>query len=78
MRAFSPRSDPYYPFALVDLRDADLAASNVTHGYQLAATPVHIDGEDIDRFSERWMTRLAQAAMGGLQEPSVLPEPVNQ
>jgi hypothetical protein len=62
------------PFALDDLQDADLAASNVMHMYQHAAKPAPIDDENFDRFCDRWMERLAMAAQGQLRHPDRLPE----
>jgi serine/threonine-protein kinase len=67
------RQATYVPFALGDLGAADAAASPGQSEYQLAATPVPIDGEDIDQFRDRWMKLLAKAAKGQLRSPRHLP-----
>ena len=65
-------SDP--PFALIALRDADLAASNVLHNFQLA-TPIRpIDDEDFEIFCDRWLGYFALAAGGRMGYPGHLPE----
>jgi hypothetical protein len=65
--------DSISPFA-VDLKDADIAAGPGLTPYQLANKPTPIDGEDFDSFCERWIDRLAKAALGLLQRPNQLPE----
>jgi hypothetical protein len=67
-------SPPVNPFAIDDLVDADLAASRITHAYQLAAQPSPIDDEEAEDFLRRWMDRLAKASLGNLQHPPRLPE----
>ncbi len=63
-----------YPFALMDVEDADLAASGIMHVYLHAAVPTPIDDEHIEDFFRRWADRLAAAAQVSLQYPSRLPE----
>ncbi len=63
-----------YPFALSDVEDADIAASNITHVFQHAAVPTPIDDEHFEAFLARWIARLAAAAQVQLQYPSHLPE----
>ncbi len=55
------------------IRDADLAASNVTHVYQLAFGPIAIDDENEEDFIERWAALLGLASQGKLGHPEALP-----
>lgn len=66
--------DPYGVSNRGELQDADFAAAPVMHSVQHAATPKPIDGEHVDDFIGRWISRLAEAAMNRLQRPSQLPE----
>lgn len=61
------------PFALKDLKDADLAAAPGMHNVELAAKPRPIDDEDSENFYNRWMSLLAKAYQGQLRHPSSLP-----
>jgi hypothetical protein len=74
MRTFSPETRWDYPFALDELPEADLAASNIMHVYQHAARPMPIEDEDFTAFCDRWMAKLALAAEGRLTTPGTLPE----
>jgi len=74
---WSSRGRIFEPFGISNisqLRDADYAASNILHSVQHAATPKPIDGEYVEEFMKRWMTRLAEAAIQRLQKPRSLPE----
>jgi len=55
-------------------RDADYAASNTMHVWQLAHPPRSLRGVGRDDFIERWIEHFAAAATGRLQTPSRLPE----
>lgn len=61
------------PFNLGPGPDADLAASQVVHTYQLAANAKAIDSEDFEAFCDRWMMLFAQAASSRLEHPRSLP-----
>lgn len=63
----------FQPFACSDLRDADLAASKVTHNVSIAFGPLPIDDEREDDFHERWIWLLVQSINGRLKYPSSLP-----
>lgn len=63
----------FEPTALIDLEDADLAASMVMHMFSLAAKPCPIDDEDTESFIERWSRLLALAYSGQLERPRYLP-----
>lgn len=56
-------------------RDADLAASNVTHTWNHAHPPRSLCGDGRSEFIERWLGFLALASTGRLLPPSTLPEP---
>ena len=74
---WSGKRGQYEPFGvskLSELQDADYAASQVTHTVQHAAPPKPIDGERTEEFIERWVARLADAAVKRLQRPRSLPE----
>jgi serine/threonine-protein kinase len=71
------RAESVSPYSLArSPRDADLAASNVMHTYQLAFGPAAIDDEDEEEFIERWAALLALGAQGKLGHPRGLPLPV--
>jgi serine/threonine-protein kinase len=70
-RAFS--GDPYAPFALTEVRDADLAAGKGMHSCQIAWGPEAIDDENLDEFCGRWAALLARAVDGMLSRPRNLP-----
>jgi serine/threonine protein kinase len=63
----------HQPFALGPDRDADYAASNITHSVVLAFGPTPIDGEDEDEFHSRWALLFAMASKRQLRQPSTLP-----
>jgi serine/threonine-protein kinase len=63
----------HQPFALGPGRDADYAASSITHSVNFAFGPVPIDGEDEDEFHSRWATLFSMACQGRLRQPSSLP-----
>jgi eukaryotic-like serine/threonine-protein kinase len=74
---WSGSRDEYYPFGISkhsELRDADYAASQVTHTVCFAAAPRPIDGEYTEEFIARWIERLAEASVKRLQRPGSLPE----
>lgn len=54
-------------------RDADFAASNISHTVNLAFGPLPIDDEKEDDFHERWLWLLSTAATGRLRSPSSIP-----
>jgi hypothetical protein len=75
--SLGPTTRIFEPFGIddqADLRVADLAASNVISHFGLAQEPEPIDGEYLDKFIQRWSTRLAHASRRALQRPSHLPE----
>jgi eukaryotic-like serine/threonine-protein kinase len=61
------------PFALGPGRDADYAASSITHSVNLAFGPCAIDGEDEDEFHSRWALLFSMASKRQLRQPSSLP-----
>jgi serine/threonine-protein kinase len=61
------------PFALDDLHEADIAASNITGLYCIAFGPRAIDDENEDSFHDRWADLFSKAAVGQLTHPSSLP-----
>lgn len=63
----------YQPYAVTDIKNADLAASNITAEIQFGSSPKFIDYEFIDNFCARWGDLFAQAALGQLRHPSRLP-----
>jgi hypothetical protein len=68
------RAEAAAPYSLArSIRDADLAASNVMHVYQLAFGPTAIDDEDEEDFAERWAALLGLASQGKLGHPRYLP-----
>lgn len=71
--AFSRNQRRYEPYFLDDTNAADLAASRVMSGYQIAWGPAPIDDEDVEAFYERWADLFASAVRGQLQHPSHLP-----
>jgi serine/threonine-protein kinase len=71
--AFSRHQPRYEPYFLDDINAADLAASRVMSGYQIAWGPSPIDDEDVEAFYERWADLFARAVRGQLQHPSHLP-----
>lgn len=66
--------DPYGVSSRSEIQDTDFAASPAMHTVQHAATPKPIDGEHVDEFIGRWISRLAEASLNRLQRPSQLPE----
>jgi eukaryotic-like serine/threonine-protein kinase len=73
--SLSPRKGaiPFEPHAVTNIRDADLAASVISHTIAFAAKPRTIDDEDSDDFCDRWADILARAYHGQLRMPSHLP-----
>lgn len=64
----------FEPFHLIDdVKQADLAASNVMGTINIAFGPAPIDDDAKRDFFERWAERLALAATGSLRPPSSLP-----
>ena len=62
------------PFALEGYKaDIDLALGNIMHTVNVAYGPLPIDGEDEERFIERWMGLVAKAATGDLSKPNSMP-----
>jgi len=61
------------PFALRNLSDADLAASNIMGAYQIAYGPKVVDDEGFEDFCQRWAELLATAARASLIHPRRLP-----
>ena len=51
----------HQPFALGPGKDADYAASNISHSVNFAIGPVPIDGEDEDDFHSRWALLFSMA-----------------
>jgi serine/threonine protein kinase len=70
---FEWRGDRHQPFALGPDRDADYAASNITHSVSLAFGPQAIDGENEDEFHQRWALLFSMACKRRLRQPSTLP-----
>lgn len=71
------KTKKHEPYAIVsesEFRDADFAASNVSHNVNHAFPPKIIDGEYMQEFIERWSERLASAATNNLGRPMRLPE----
>lgn len=73
-RGLSQGPEPFGFRNAADVRDADLAASNIVSGIQLAAQPVAVDDEAAEGFLRRWRARLAQAASSAMPMPGSLPE----
>lgn len=71
--AFSRDQRKYEPYFFDDINAADLAASQVMSGYQIAWGPAPIDDEDVEAFYERWADLFARAVRGQLQHPGTLP-----
>lgn len=71
--AFSRNRPRYEPYFLDDTNAADIAASPVMSGYQIAWGPAPIDDEDVEAFYERWADLFARAVRGQIQHPSRLP-----
>jgi serine/threonine-protein kinase len=68
------KAEALAPYSLArSIMDADLAASNVMHVYQLAFGPTAIDDEDEEDFTERWAALLGLASQGKLGHPRGLP-----
>lgn len=67
------REERMAPYALTEIRDADLAAAPIMHAYQIAWGPNPLDDEDAREFCERWAALLALAAQGRLEHPRRLP-----
>lgn len=65
----------FTPFAIENIEDADYAASNIVHTYQIAWGPRPIDHEDIEDFYNRWTKLFANALEGKLRHPRSLPLP---
>lgn len=63
----------FTPFALDDLKDADIAVAQTIGWCYVAEGPKPIDGEDERSFIQRWCERLAKAAEGRLGCPNRLP-----
>lgn len=72
---FAPfQAEPVAPYPLTNqVRDAVLAAAPGLHSYQIAYGPIPVDGEDAERFYERWALLFAAASQGKLSHPSSLP-----
>lgn len=70
-----PRQDklPFEPHAVDNIKDADLAASRISHSISIATKPRPIDDEDADSFCDRWAEILAKAYHGKLEYPRNLP-----
>lgn len=49
------------PYAVSDLRDADMAAGGGLHNVEIESGPTPIDGEDAEAFIDRWLHRLSEA-----------------
>ena len=66
--------EPDEPFAL-ECHDKDFfqALSPAIHTISVAYGPLAIDGEDQADFSERWLSLVARAATGKLQQPQSMP-----
>lgn len=63
----------FEPYAENPGRNADLAASNISHTVKLAFGPIAIDDEKEEEFHERWIWLLSKAAVGQLRGPSQMP-----
>ena len=73
LNPFSRKQRLDQPFALHPGKEADFAASPGLVEYQFGAKPKPVDDEDFEAFCDRWMSLLADAAVGKLQQPSRLP-----
>jgi serine/threonine-protein kinase len=62
------------PYAL-ELHEADFfqALSPAMHSVEVAYAPMPIDGEDEDKFIQRWLGLVAKAATGALARPRMMP-----
>jgi hypothetical protein len=70
---WSWRGSEFEPHAELPGRDADLAASKITHSLSFAFGPVPIDDEHEEAFHDRWIWLLSKAAIGQLRRPSSMP-----
>ncbi|MBX3489356.1 serine/threonine-protein kinase [Parvibaculum sp.] len=62
------------PFAIPDCnKDLHDALSNAISAVSVAYGPMPIDGEDEEKFFERWQTLVAKAIVGELRRPSSMP-----
>jgi serine/threonine protein kinase len=68
------KATPYGISSRNSIRDADFAASNITHSTNLAYQPRLSDQAHADQFIDRWQRFLADAATGAYRPPSRLPE----
>jgi len=65
------------PFAIDNIEDADYAASNFMHIYQIAWGPRPIDQVDSEDFYNRWEVLFANALNRRLTHPTRMPIPKN-
>ncbi|HJV70039.1 serine/threonine-protein kinase [Ideonella sp.] len=63
------------PCLLPPGRDADYAAANVMHVWNIAHSPYRLGDGGREQFIERWIARFVAVASGSYQRPSMLPEP---
>ncbi|MFC1476162.1 serine/threonine-protein kinase [Candidatus Zixiibacteriota bacterium] len=66
--------DPFGISTQNQIIDADYAAAPISHTVGQANKPVPIDGENLNAFIDRWLSRLAAASRNMLQRPGRLPE----
>lgn len=74
---FLGQSDSWHlePCLLPPEDDADLAASNIMHSWNLAHPPISLAGDEKrEAFIDRWLTRFTAVAAGEYRRPSTLPE----
>ena len=67
------QGNAYQPYAISDVRAADVAASHVMTRTNIAFGPIPIDDEREDEFHSRWVWLLAKAAEGRIRYPRTLP-----
>ena len=69
--ARSREFEPYHLFN--DLRKADEAAAPIMTVENIAQGPLPIDGDHLEDFLDRWISRFAKACSGQLSHPRSLP-----
>jgi serine/threonine protein kinase len=68
-----PEASEFMPFALRDLREANLAVGKGISGIMIAVQPIPVDDEDMLSFCQRWAGTFADAYDGNLRCPSLPP-----
>lgn len=75
MMGSSGRSEPYGVTSWHELKDVDLAMSNIMHSVNATPRPIRpLDGADEAWYVRRWKGWFAEAATGSLRRPGGMPE----